>query len=261
MVASNADDYAAERQNIFFTANDQTPEDGNLTGQCVTLIKWFMAQMTTVPNPFAARGDARYVGKRLVAEGHAYEVPYAERRRGDIVCMEYGIYGHIYVQLSGGRVFEENVKWSGVRSKIISEGNDSWTVYASRIGSDAETFRHDMHVYRLYSYNEGDDAMSTIGDYEARILIKHIYGYTNELDVEGAIPALVGGESNTVIRRMDATPTADAYQNQIAAWKKAAETLPPDPVGGGLTPDQAASLNRIDQGVQWIKDKLNGIFK
>lgn len=64
-----------------------------------------------------------------------------------------------------------------------------------------------------------EDEMSTIGDVEARILIKHIYGYTSEIDIEGAIPALLNGESNTIIRMMDATPTAAAYQKQIKEWQ------------------------------------------
>lgn len=63
-----------------------------------------------------------------------------------------------------------------------------------------------------------EEEMSTIGDVEARILIKHIYGYTNEVDIEGAIPALLNGESNTIIRMMDSTPTAAAYQAQIKEW-------------------------------------------
>lgn len=151
-VANNADDYAAARQNIFFSGI--TPD---LDGQCVSLVKWFMQEMSDVPNPQAARGDARYVGKTLVSQGLAVEVAYADRRRGDIVCLEYGVYGHIYVQLSGGRVFEENVKWPGVASKIV----DGATVYASRIGSDTEAWRHDMHVYRLLSYNEkGNNTMT-----------------------------------------------------------------------------------------------------
>jgi hypothetical protein len=149
-VANNADDYAASRLNIFFPG--VIPE---LDGQCVSLAKWFLAEMTSVPNPQAARGDARYVGKTLVAQGHAIEVPYEQRQRGDIICLEYGVYGHIYVQLSGGRVFEENVNWSGVASKIV----DGARVYASRIGSEAEAWRHDFHAYRIKSYNEKGNTM------------------------------------------------------------------------------------------------------
>jgi hypothetical protein len=154
MVAANADDYAVARQNIFFPANNETNADGNLTGQCVTLVKWFFAEMCDgFPRPFAARGDARYVGKNLVAQGLADEVPYAQRRRGDIICLEYGTYGHIYVELGGGRVFEENVNIGGVARRVV----DGAYVYASRIGSDSESWRgaDNPHAYRLKSYKEG----------------------------------------------------------------------------------------------------------
>lgn len=154
-VANNADDWAATRGGIFFPANNSTPADGNLTGQCVTLIKWFMAEMSSVPNPFAARGDARYVGDRLVAEGHAIEVPYAQRRRGDIAVYKFGVYGHINLVLSGDRVFEENVNVGGVARKLITEGKDSWYVYASRTGSLNESWRSPVpNIYRLLTYNE-----------------------------------------------------------------------------------------------------------
>lgn len=151
--ALNADLYAAPRQNKFFTANNQTPADGNLTGQCVTLTKWFMQDMSSVPLPFSARGDARYVGKTLVKQGHATEVPFAQRKRGDLICYEYGEYGHIAVQLSGGRVFEQNVNMGGVASKIV----DGQRVYASRIGSENEAWRANKnpHIYRLKTYKEG----------------------------------------------------------------------------------------------------------
>lgn len=153
-VANNADDYAASRQNHFFTANNETPADGNLTGQCVTLVKWFFQDMCDgFPSPFAARGNAKDVGHTLVAQGLAVEVNWADRQPGDVVCLEYGQYGHIYIQLAGGRVFEENVNWSGVASRVV----DGETVYASRIGSEAEAWRagKNAHVYRIKSYNGG----------------------------------------------------------------------------------------------------------
>lgn len=153
-VALNADLYAAARLNIFFKTVYPS-----LEGQCVTLVKGFMQDMSSVPNPHAARGDARYVGNKLVAEGLAVEVPAEQRKRGDIVCYEFGIYGHIGVQLSGGRIFEENVKWPGVAAKIVAGG---W-VYASRIGSEKEAWRADKnaHYYRLKSYKEGSNTMTT----------------------------------------------------------------------------------------------------
>lgn len=153
-VAANADAYAVARIGIFFTADNQTPKDGNLTGQCVTLNKWFLSEMTTVPNPFAARGDARYVGKRLVAEGHAVEVPYDQRKPGDFVVYEYGQYGHIGVLLKNDRIFEQNVNVGGVARRLV----EGAYVYASRIGSLSESWRPVRpNIYRIKSYNEVED--------------------------------------------------------------------------------------------------------
>lgn len=164
--ANNADDYASSRINIFFPGIEPS-----LDGQCVSLAKWFMAEMTNVPNPQAARGDARYVGKTLVAQGHAVEVPYDQRKRGDLVCYETGQYGHIGVILSGNRTFEENVNWPGTSAKIV----DGSYVYASRIGSMAEPWRQamNMHIYRLNTYREGASVIepqtiiSTFADFDA----------------------------------------------------------------------------------------------
>lgn len=161
-VALNADLYAAPRQNIYFKG--VVP---SLDGQCVSLVKWFMQEMSGVPNPQAARGDARYVGKTLVAQGHAVEVPYSQRKRGDIICYEQGVYGHISVQLSGGRVFEQNVNMGGVSSKIVSGDR----VYASRIGSENESWRasRNPHIYRLKTYKE-EGVMSSFSEDQIRNL-------------------------------------------------------------------------------------------
>src|SRR5437868_1240594 len=126
-VAINADEYAAPRQNIFFPANGQTPADGDLTGQCVTLVKWFMQEMASVLNPFAARGDARYVGDNLVAQGHAIAIPAGQQQRGDIVVYKYGQYGHIAVLLSGGRIFQENAAGNGAQRRVLSDGTVVWS--------------------------------------------------------------------------------------------------------------------------------------
>jgi hypothetical protein len=212
MVANNADDYANSRQNIFFPANNNTPQDGNLTGQCVTLVKWFTAEMcNNFPDPFAARGDARYVGQNLVAQELADEVPYDQRKRGDIICLEYGTYGHIYVQLSGGRVFEENVNLGGVASRVV----DGETVYASRIGSDSESWRaaRNPHAYRLKSYNEGGNTdMATDAQIDDWISKQHYIAFGQPADkavfdqwrpvlknnfAEGSLSILTGLDSNT----------------------------------------------------------------
>ena len=151
-IALNADKWADAHIGWFFPGVIPS-----LDGQCVSLVKYFLQEMTNVPNPQAARGDARYVGKTLVAQGHAVEVPYSERKRGDIICYEYGEYGHISVQLSGGRVFEQNVNMPGTMRKLV----DGMWVYSARIGSESESWRHDAHVYRIKSYAEGNTMYPT----------------------------------------------------------------------------------------------------
>lgn len=207
-VAINADAYAFPRQNIFFTG--VVP---SLDGQCVSLVKWFMEEMSSVPNPQAARGDARYVGKTLVAQGHAREVPYAERQRGDIICYEYGIYGHIAVQLSDGRVFEQNVNMSGVASKIV----DGARVYASRIGSENETWRNNQHVYRLNSYSEGGDDMINNTE-EANLFYRGVL--LREAENESVLKPNVGKPWHIVMR---ATLDSQERKNLIASIAKARE--------------------------------------
>lgn len=154
-LAINADEYAKTRVDIFFPADSGPPangNDGDLTGQCVTLDKWFFNDMTDIPNPFAARGHARYLGDNLVAQGLADPVPAGQQKRGDVVCYIYGEYGHTGILLSGNRLFQQNANASGARRKVLSDGT---VVYSSTIvplypalGGVAPKF------YRLKSYSE-----------------------------------------------------------------------------------------------------------
>lgn len=208
-VAANADLYTIGRLDIFFPAHNNTPLDGNLTGQCVTLVKWFMAEMSDVPNPFAARGDARYVGKRLVAEGLADEVPYSERKRGDIITMEIGIYGHIYIQLSDGKVFEENVNVGGVTRKVLKDGT---VVYSSRIGNENESFRTNLHAYRLKSYKEkGGDIPMTDENFVTAFFID-LFGTA---PTKEQLKEYVGRPFNEVYNELRSAPPHQEYTNYV----------------------------------------------
>ncbi len=163
-LAQTAELWAVPRVGIFFPAHNSTPADGNLTGQCVTLNKWFLAEMTDVPNPFSARGDARYVGDSLVAQGHAFEVPYEQRKPGDFVVYKYGQYGHIGLLLANDRIFEENANVGGAKRRVLADGT---VVYAARIGSLNETWRPVRpNIYRIKSYSEGDEPVITNTDNE-----------------------------------------------------------------------------------------------
>ena len=186
-VAANADDYTNGRVGIFFPANNSTSADGNLTGQCVTLDKWFFAEMCDgFPSPFAARGDARYVGINLVAQGLATEIPAGQQQRGDVVCYEYGQYGHTGILLSGNRLFQENANVAGATRKVLSDGT---VVYSSTIvtlypslGGVAPKF------YRLKNYSEGGsmanpnngDVVNILGQLWGRAPNPEDYGYANQ---------------------------------------------------------------------------------
>lgn len=208
-VANNADDYANPRLNQFFPG--VVP---SLDGQCVSLVKWFLQEMTNVPNPQAARGDARYVGKTLVNQGHAIEVPFDQRRRGDIITYEYGVYGHIGVVLSGNRTFEQNVNWAGVASKIV----DGSRVYASRIGSIGESWRHDMHIYRIKTYRE-DEMAEKITEDTSKI-IQHgiiarngLRGRGYSLDGSTGLPWVGGDLTNKFISDVFSSPEAVQWRD------------------------------------------------
>ena len=210
-ISANADDYAASRVGIFFPAHNQTSLDGNLTGQCVTLNKWFLAEMTDVPSPFMARGDARYVGDTLVNQGHAVEVPYDQRQRGDFVVYKYGTYGHIGVLLSGDRIFEQNVNAGGTTRRLV----DGAFVYSARIGSLAESWRPVRpNIYRIKSYVEKGSGLMIIQNAEnwyQRCNKTHWEIRGRQLE-RAAFDGFVGRDFLTFVEICSDDPEADTVQ-------------------------------------------------
>lgn len=251
-VNANADDYAAKRVGIFFPANNQTSADGNLTGQCVTLNKWFLAEMTDVPAPFSARGDARYVGDTLVNQGHAIEVPYEQRRRGDFLVWKYGTYGHIGVLLSGDRVFEQNVNAGAARRWV----DGAW-VYAARIGSLGESWRPvRATVYRIKSYKEegsGQMIIQNAKNWYARCNRTHLLIRGRPLE-RAVFNQFVGKEFLTFVEICSDDPEANAVQHwqevgQIAVrdrWDQQIYTLQDQvkALGNRPTPEQLAEVKK-----------------
>lgn len=148
----NADDYAAKRLGIFFPGSSNgTMDDVDLTGQCVSLVKWFGAEMCDLPNPGAARGNAKDFGNTLVNQGLAYEVAANQRAQGDLVVWQQdgGGYGHVGVLLSGDRVFEQNVALPGSSMRVVA-GN---RVYSSRIDPLYASWRKGApRFYRMKNY-------------------------------------------------------------------------------------------------------------
>ena len=100
-VNNNADDYANARLGIYFQGFPDY-----LTGQCVSIAKWFIGEMAGVPDWQAARGNARDFGDTLVRQGLATVV--SDPQRGDLAVWKQdgGGLWHVGVVLSCGRVFE-----------------------------------------------------------------------------------------------------------------------------------------------------------
>lgn len=145
-VANNADDYTKGRVGIFFPGHPEY-----LTGQCVSLVKWFIGEMCDAKDWQAARGHAKDFGDTLVRQGLATVV--SSPKRGDLAVWKHdgGSYGHIGVVLSGNRVFEQNVAIAGTATKMVS-GN---RVYASRIDPLNAAWRKGSPTYyRMKSYKE-----------------------------------------------------------------------------------------------------------
>ena len=167
-VNNNADDYANSRLGIFFHASSNgTLEDGDLTGQCVSLAKWFISEMAGVPNPGQARGNAKDFGDTLVAQGYATVV--TSPARGDLAIWKKdgGGYGHVGVVLSNSTIFEENAAIAGTASKKVPYYNPNGTiagystVYASRTDPMNASWRVGSPTfYRLNGYKEVTPAPS-----------------------------------------------------------------------------------------------------
>lgn len=108
--------------------------------------------------------------------------------------------------------------------------------------------------------------MSTVGEVEFNDLYRAFFGkdvMERQPPTEGDRKRWIGKETNTVIREMEADPRHPNYLQYVTDLEKAVQTPAPAPSqpNSALTPDQAQTLNRIDQAVQWIKDKIGAIFK
>jgi hypothetical protein len=96
--------------------------------------------------------------------------------------------------------------------------------YASRIGSDSESWRHqDAHVYRLKSYNEQGDNMSEID-----ALHKEIDDLHNQYNVDTtnlrknaeAVTAIVKQREATIVDLQKQLASAGDAPNKLAQIKE-----------------------------------------
>lgn len=184
------EEYAKACVGQFLPADSGPPasaDDGDLTGQCVTLEKWVFATFTDIPNPFSARGHARYMGATLVRQGLAVEVPASQAAPGDTVCYEYGLYGHTGTLLAGNRLFQQNANTSGAKRRVLADGTVVYSativpLYSS-LGGVAPKF------YRLNSFKE--DTKMIVTPQNLKYLYLGIYA-ENVPDSKLATDSLVG---------------------------------------------------------------------
>ena len=154
MLGENAQEWASKRIGIFFPADtDGTGRDGDLTGQCVSEIKWFLKECCKdIPAPFMARGHAKDFGDSLVNAGLADRV--GDVRRGDILVWPYdgGQYGHIEIAMGDGTSFGQNFN-TGQRRSMINAAGD--LVYAADVAAINDPRRVGPYVaYRVRNYIE-----------------------------------------------------------------------------------------------------------
>lgn len=176
----NLEQYATNRVGAFLPASSNgTSQDGDLTGQCVTLEKWIFQDFTDIPNPFSARGHAKDLGKNLVSQGLAYEVSRADSKPGDTVCYEFGEYGHTGTLLEGGRFFQQNANTAGAKRRVLDNGTVVYSativpLYSS-LGGVAPKF------YRLKSFKENTDMNIDEARYEAQRI--GLLGHMSEAEI------------------------------------------------------------------------------
>lgn len=137
---------------------------------------------------------------------------------------------HLHIgRFIGGKDTPPNGQGFQFNNAVVTEINEDATngKYV-RIQADGASWVYlhmsNNQLVKVGQALEGDNMPSTIGDFEARALIEMGYGYTKELDIESAVPGLVGKESNTIIRQVFASPQYQAYLQYIADLNKAASS-------------------------------------
>lgn len=83
--------------------------NSDFDGQCVALIKNFYEVMTTVPNPFGARGNGKDVAGILISQGYGKAV--GAPQAGTVIsypATSTNPYGHVALAISSTEMVEQN---------------------------------------------------------------------------------------------------------------------------------------------------------
>ena len=194
----------------------------DLSGQCVTLTKVLM-DFLGVPNPYAARGNARdagdtYIRQGIGTAGKGWLTIVVNRDMGYIGGVRYG---HIWIDLSGEANYESNgarALHTTKNTRPISQGQqfinfDKW------IGDDEVKIGSGENWY--WRFNRFHHQLVRNGD-----LPREVFN------------AIVGQDAWKVLEQWSDHPEA----NQLIEWQK---------IG------QQASKDRWDLQIYGLQDKLN----
>ena len=85
----------------------QALPNGNLEGQCVSLIQQYLIQVFNIP--FKARGNAKDFGSSLVSDGLAIEIQVPAK--GDLIVYSATLknkYGHVAIYIDKNQMYDQN---------------------------------------------------------------------------------------------------------------------------------------------------------
>lgn len=191
-----------------------TNNNGNYLGECVSLAARYAQEVQGVPNADGVlycpvTGGARDLYEQFPSNGRPNyydQIPYGQSPKvGDLVVWgaNMGRYGDVAVYNGSGQVFGQL-------------GTPVFIPAAARQMTPPQPLG--------YLRRKGGSDVSTVGDNEIDQMSWAYFGY-------GAGPDFItehrGTESNTFERFMYNHPVAVAYRQQVADWRKAAES------GGG----------------------------
>lgn len=138
--------------------------DRDYDGQCVTLIKALL-EFLGVPNPYAARGNAKDVGDALIRQGIG--VNGKGSKLTIVINKDMGLidgirYGHIWVDLTNLANYESNGSWAlhvTKNTRPITQGQqfinlDQWIGEGKKMEVFTEAARQDINVI-LFGYDKG----------------------------------------------------------------------------------------------------------
>lgn len=134
----------------------------DLNGQCVTLTKALM-EFLGVPNPYAARGNAKdagdtYIRQGIGTAGKGWLTIVVNRDMGNIGGVRYG---HIWIDLAGEANYEANgarALYTTKNTRPISQGQqfvnfDKWITEGNEVMNDEDA----KELYRLGLHREPEN--------------------------------------------------------------------------------------------------------